>query len=154
MQPFTRLDLIAFLEDTLAQLKRGCSDGGCCIAPKNRGGQHTNGGCRCRPRDFARDFAEVARQLAEPEVRNHWRITETDLDRWHCPTCGAPTPKPERPPLGTPVRHEDLGTGEIFSYEQCDAYSCGVDFGPKGKWCLSLRDLTKIKAPPENGAKQ
>lgn len=59
-----------------------------------------------------------------------------------CPTCGSEQPVPPRYPLGTRVSHPKHGKGKIFSYEQCDEFSCGVDFGRKGQWCIALRELT------------
>ena len=40
------------------------------------------------------------------------------------------------------MKHAEHGKGKIFSYEQCDAVSCGVDFGRKGQWCVAVRELT------------
>jgi hypothetical protein len=49
---------------------------------------------------------------------------------------------PKRPPIGTQVKHAEYGKGKIFSYQNCDAFGCGVEFPQKGQWCVDLRELT------------
>jgi hypothetical protein len=53
------------LAEILQVLEHGCSDGGCRIN-LNRGGMHTNGGCRCSPNQVAdslRELSEWARSM-------------------------------------------------------------------------------------------
>ena len=48
----------------------GCSDGGCVIN-KNKGGQHTNGGCHCTKRYFRQQIKDLFDAL-----------NETNISRW------------------------------------------------------------------------
>jgi len=66
-------------------------------------------------------------------------------DIFFCPTCGIAQPKPKRHPIGTRVKHAKHGEGKIFSYDQCDDVSCGVDFGRKGKWCIDVLELIILR---------
>lgn len=52
--------------------QRGCSDGGCQIEkPK---GMHTNGGCQCSPREFAKHLLWLAREV-EKYGRRRWLMS-------------------------------------------------------------------------------
>lgn len=51
---------------------------------------------------------------------------------------------PKRPPIGTQVKHPKYGKGEIFSFQNCDEFGCGVDFAKKGQWCVDLRELNVL----------
>ena len=73
---------------------------------------------------------------------------------WCCPTCGIAQPMPIRHPLGTRVKHAKHGKGKIFSYDQCDNVSCGVDFGRKGQWCIAMRELIILTNDPIHGPRQ
>jgi len=72
------------------------------------------------------------------------------MQNYKCPHCGLLQEKPNRPAIGTKVTHADYGKGTIFSYDQCDDFTCGVDFGKNGQWCLFLKDLEI--AYPHRGA--
>ena len=61
---------------------------------------------------------------------------------------------PIRHPLGTRVKHAKHGKGKIFSYDQCDNVSCGVDFGRKGQWCIAMRELIILTNDPIHGPRQ
>jgi len=51
--PITEADVRDKLYELHYQLVNGCSDMHCIIQPKKQG---TNGGCKCRPREIARDL--------------------------------------------------------------------------------------------------
>ena len=115
-----REDFIRWLREAADTLERdhGCGDGGCRTAVLNRGGQHTNGGCRCGPDYLAKDMEWMARELRTPETRAGWRIVPPPEDptakfnafherkkgdlwreqvgNWHCRHCGAETVTPHR----------------------------------------------------------
>lgn len=55
------------LENLLGRARRGCGDGACQVDPKT--GLVTNGGCRCRPRDFADALRGLA-DLVERDGRH------------------------------------------------------------------------------------
>lgn len=60
----SRLALADFLADLSNQIRNGCGDSHCRIRPRGVGGQHTNGGCRCRKRDAVESLLRCA-ELAE-----------------------------------------------------------------------------------------
>lgn len=49
------------IEQLYNELRFGCGDGGCTI--KQPTGMHTNGGCRCKPRDFSRTLLWLAEEM-------------------------------------------------------------------------------------------
>ena len=51
-------------------------------------------------------------------------------------------PDPTRFPVGSKVKHATHGKGVVFTYDQCDETSCGVDFEKRGQWCIALAELT------------
>ena len=60
-----RLALADFLSDLANQIRNGCSDSNCRIRPRGMGGQHTNGGCRCRRTRIADDLLLAAVRASE-----------------------------------------------------------------------------------------
>ena len=73
---YTLTDLKASLTSMVAQLSIGCGDGGCII--KVLPGQHTNGGCICRPRTIARRLKHIAEAI---ERRTDWEPAATDKEQ-------------------------------------------------------------------------
>ena len=51
-------------------------------------------------------------------------------------------PAPTRLPIGTNVSHPKHGNGVVFSYDNCDERSCGVEFNVAGQWCIAIDELT------------
>lgn len=58
LPPYTLADYRKSIAHMHQQAQHGCGDGGCII--HTTGGMHTNGGCRCSPRDIARTLRQIA----------------------------------------------------------------------------------------------
>ena len=54
-------EFIGYVKDLARQLKNGCGNSGCVI--KQPVGMHTNGPCRCRPRDIHKDLKDFQEYL-------------------------------------------------------------------------------------------
>lgn len=59
----TRSELAERLDELSRQLVNGCGDSGCVILRPR--GLSTNGGCRCAPRNFARNLRSIYERLQE-----------------------------------------------------------------------------------------
>lgn len=57
----SRTELADDLERLARQLREGCSSSSCKYRDKSKGGQHTNGGCQCRPQLIQRELEGLAR---------------------------------------------------------------------------------------------
>ena len=70
-RPFMTLEEFqAEMEKLNRWAQHGCSDGGCAIEPPR--GMHTNGGCRCTPRDFSETLLHLAAELDRCVKYRRW----------------------------------------------------------------------------------